>query len=61
MGRFIKRLGNGVTVLRLPRRFTPRNDILFRLPQSHPLLRNDMVVVHLIEDFVEWNKEYNRE
>ena len=27
MGRFIKRLGNGVTVLRLPRRFTPRNDI----------------------------------
>ena len=29
-----------------------------RLPQSHPLFRrNDMIVVYLSEDFVEWYKE----
>jgi len=32
-----------------------------RLPQLYSLLRNDMVVAHLIEDFVKWYKEYNTE
>ena len=32
-----------------------------RLPQSHSLLRNDMVVVYLSEDFVKLYKEYNTE
>ena len=49
-----------MTVLRLPQsRPLLRNDTLFRLPQLRPFLRNDVDVVYLIEDFVEWYKEYN--